>query len=364
MVRSKNWSDLFPVLRGGIYVNTATSGLLSEPLLEWRQEHDLDFLIGGSEAKSKTHILLKETRATVAKFFNFTAEDVALVPSFSQGLNLLLEGLSSSERILLLKGDYPSLNWPFESRDFDISYLDIGPQLEQRIYDEIKKNTYSVFACSAVQWLNGLKIDFKFVEQLKKDFPDLLIIMDGTQYCGSEYFDFSASGVDVLGASGYKWLLSGYGNAFLMVKPEVQHRFQLRGSGFGSGRNARYQKDGRAFCKQLEPGHLDSLSFGSLQFSMNFLMDIGLDTIGKHTQELCTIFKASAFENQVLEPYLAERERHGTIFTIRGNEHLFKKLSTKGVVCAQRGGGIRMSFHFYNTISNVNDVLTIVKSHL
>ncbi len=356
--------EKFPVLRRGIYLNTATSGLLSEDLLEWRQEHDLDFLIGGSMAKAKTHVLLEKTRKTVAQFFHFEEEHVALTPSFSQGLNLLLEGLSSSEKVVLLKGDYPSLNWPFESRGFALDYVEIGPDLEDRIYDKIKSEQITVFACSAVQWLNGLKIDFGFIKKLKADFPDLIIVMDGTQFCGTEYFDFEASGVDVMGASGYKWLISGYGNAFLMVKPKVQDRFALKSSGYGSGRNARYQRDGRSFCKKLEPGHLDSLSFGSLMYSMNLLMDIGLKAIGEHNQELSETFKASAEEHRLLEPYLAKRNFHGTIFNIQGDDGLFKKLLSKNIICAQRGDGIRLSFHFYNSISNVNDVLTVVKNQL
>jgi selenocysteine lyase/cysteine desulfurase len=362
MTISNDFRKKFPVLRTAIYTNTATSGLLSEDLLEWRQEHDLDFLIGGSEAKSKTHLLLKETRKTVAQFFNYSEDDVALVPSFSQGLNLLLEGLPTSEKVLLLRGDYPSLNWPFENRDFRITYEELGENLEERVYNTIKSEGINVFACSAVQWLNGFKMNFDFLKKLKVDFPDLLIIMDGTQFCGSEFFDFADSAIDVLGSSGYKWLLAGYGNGFLIIKHEAQQRFHLKSKGFGSGRNATYQKDGREFCKQLEPGHLDSLAFGSLQFSMKSLMEIGLDSIGEHNGELSKTFKEFALEHELLEPYVAKREHHSTIFNCKGDDVLFQKLVDKNIICAKRGGGIRLSFHFYNTISNVNDVLTIVKS--
>ena len=44
---------LFPVLSQNIYTDTATAGLLSEDLMEWRQEHDIDYLIGGSKMKIK-----------------------------------------------------------------------------------------------------------------------------------------------------------------------------------------------------------------------------------------------------------------------------------------------------------------------
>ena len=357
---SPNLRKKFPVLRQGIYANTATSGLLSEDLLEWRQEHDLDFLIGGSGAKMGSDKLLAATRLTVARFFNFMDENVALVPSFSQGLNLLLEGLGNSEKILLLKGDYPSLNWPFESRDFSIVYLEIGKDLEERIYTEVKDRNITVFACSAVQWLNGFKIDFDFLKQLKADFPHLLILMDGTQFCGTEYFDFSTSGIDVLGSSGYKWLLSGYGNGFFLVKPEIQDRFRLRSKGYGSGRNSKHQKDGREFCKHLEPGHLDSLSFGSLNFSMNFLMDIGLDAIGEHNQKLAKFAKDNLVSHGLLDDVSALRAPWGTIFSIPKKDS-YDDLVKNTIVCARRGDGIRLSFHFYNTINEVEAILEILK---
>lgn len=361
---SKVMNEKFPATQEGVYANTATSGLMSEDLLHWRRAHDTDFLKYGSGATTTTHLLLKDTRQTIADFFNFTHENVALVPSFSQGINLLLEGLDGREHVLLLEGDYPSLNWPFESRGYAISYVSVTHDFESIIYETIKRQGCTIFACSAVQWLNGFKIDFDFLRTLKSDFPDLLIIMDGTQFCGTGYFDFDASAVDVLGASGYKWLLAGYGNAFLMIKPEVQHRFELRSSGYGSSRNAPYQKDGRLFCKKLEPGHLDSLSFGSLNFSMRFLMDIGLERIERHNQELSQYFRTVMEPLGLLEPFVSLRNDHGTMFNIKCDDVLYGELCSKNVVCAQRGDGIRLGFHFYNTISNVNDVLTIVKNHL
>lgn len=350
----------FPVLQTGIYVNTATSGILSEDVLDWRQEHDLDYLLGASKAKSNTHELLKETRQTVGAFFNINSTHVALVPSFSLGLNLLLDGLDPSEKIGLLKGDYPSLNWPFESRSFPISYIAIGDNLEERIYDKIKEEGITVFACSLVQWLNGLKINFDFLKRLKKDFPDLMIIADGTQYCGTENFDFGASGIDVLGASGYKWMLAGYGNGFLMVKPEVQNRFSLRSKGYGSGRNAKHLDHKRTFCKQLEPGHLDSISFGTLNYSLRFLMDVGLDTIGAQNKMLSHKAKEAFVELGLLEDFTILREP-STIFNIKGGDELFKQLEAKNVICARRGEGIRVSFHFYNVLEELAEIVKIVK---
>ena len=83
----------FPVLSQYVYANTAASGLLYDDLLDWRQEHDLDFLIEGSIMKAKSHKLLGNTRKTVGQFFGCDPSNVALIPNFSIGINLLLEGL-------------------------------------------------------------------------------------------------------------------------------------------------------------------------------------------------------------------------------------------------------------------------------
>ncbi len=44
-IAMQNLRKKFPVLKQCIYANTPATGLLYEDLLEWRQEHDLDYLI-------------------------------------------------------------------------------------------------------------------------------------------------------------------------------------------------------------------------------------------------------------------------------------------------------------------------------
>ena len=351
----------FPLLNHSIYANTAATGLLYDDLLEWRQEHDLDYLIGGSDMKQQSNKMHAETRKVVGGFFKCEPDNVALVPNFTIGLNFLLEGLSKKEKVLLLEGDYPSLNWPFESRGFDITHLLITENVEEHIYDTIKANGITVLAISVVQWLNGIMIDLSFLEKLKTDFKDLLIISDGTQFLGTRDFDFSSSGIDIIGASAYKWLLSGYGNGFILIKEQVKERFSLRTKGYGSGRNAIEFNHKRTFCKHLEPGHLDSLSFGSLQFSLEFLQKIGLGNIEKQNNQLSQKAKL-AFENlDLLDKVVAKRDVHSTIFNIKANTEVFNRLLENEVVCVQRGDGIRISFHFYNTLNEVDKIVDILK---
>ncbi|MEZ4810515.1 MAG: aminotransferase class V-fold PLP-dependent enzyme [Allomuricauda sp.] len=353
----------FPLLNQYLYANTAATGLLSEDLMEWRQGHDLDFLIGGSIMKLKSYENTPEIRGTVGRFFNCRPENVALVPNFTLGLNMLLEGLDKSQKVLLLKDDYPSMNWPFETRNFDVDHVVIDERLEQNILEKIKTGKFDVLALSLVQWVNGIAVDLDFLKQLKKDFPHLMVIADGTQFCGTKQFSFQDSGVDILGASGYKWLLGGNGNGFILVKDDIKDRFQLKFIGNNSVDRDETKRNNIPFCKHLEPGHLDSLNFGSLQFALDFLDDIGMPHIEAHLSKLSHKAKTAFSALGLLENSVVERKQHSTIFNIMGDQKLYRKLMEHDVVCARRGRGIRLSFHFYNTEDEIDTIVKILGSN-
>ncbi|MGX1928856.1 aminotransferase class V-fold PLP-dependent enzyme [Flagellimonas sp. 2504JD4-2] len=358
----QNLRKKFPVLKQCIYANTPATGLLYEDLLEWRQEHDLDYLIGGSIAKQKNFESMHTIREAVGRFFSCPSENVALVPNFTIGLNILLEGLPKAYRILLLENDYPSLNWPFETRGFDLDYVPMHERLEGSIRAKVETGKVDVLALSVIQWINGIKIDLDFIKKLKNDFPNLLIIADGTQFCGTQDFNFSDSGIDVLGASGYKWLLSGYGNGFVLVSEAAKDRFNPKFIGNGSVDRDADLRDSIPFCKYLEPGHLDSYNFGSLQFSLNFLETIGLNHIEAQLQKLSQKAKDGFTSMGLLENAVVNRSVHSTIFNIKGDTHLYNKLWDENVVCVRRGNGIRLGFHFYNTENEVDRIMDIIKS--
>jgi cysteine desulfurase/selenocysteine lyase len=354
----------FPVLRRSIYTNTPVFGPIYDSLLEWRQEHDLDFLLKGSEMRSKSLEIISDTRTAVGNFFGCKRENVALLNNFSSGLNMLLEGLDKSQKVLLLENDYPSVDWPFHTRGFQISYTKIDQNLEENIRGAIQEDSISILALSVVQWQNGIKIDLNFLKELKKENPNLLIIADGTQFLGTTNFDFESSAFDVLGASAYKWLLSGYGNGFMLFKDEVKNRCELGTTGFNAANGVPDKKDHIRFARLFEPGHLSCLNFGSLKFSLNFLEQIGKDNIEAQNQKLSQIAKEEFTKLGLLEGAVTYRKEHSTIFNIKGDDALFEHLIANDVVCAQRGDGIRLGFHFFNTEKELHTIVRILKERL
>jgi cysteine desulfurase/selenocysteine lyase len=188
-------------------------------------------------------------------------------------------------------------------------------------------------------------LDLEFIKKIKILFPSLLIITDGTQYCGTSEFNFNNSKIDVLISSGYKWLLGGYGNGFVLTRNNTPKDF--------------FTNHKSVFVNQiLEPGHYDTFNFGSLLFSLNKLSKYGLNNIEKSIKELSVYAKQKFIDKGLLDNQTVKRVSHSNIFNLKGDELLFKKLIENKILCSQRGDGIRVSLNFYNKKEEIDYLLS------
>lgn len=356
----KNIKQQYPALKLYTYLNTASSGLISERLHEFRVEHDLDLLISGSTLRTKQDDILAKTREVVGNLFNASPNRVALLPSFSFGFNTLLEGVDASKRVLLIKEDYPSLNWAVESRGFKTYFVSVRDNLEENIFDVIEKEKPDIFAFSLVQWVSGIKLELDFLKKLKGAFPELLLFADGTQFCGTEQLDFDNSALDVLGASAYKWLNAGFGNAFFLFKEEMQQHISPKAIGFGSNMG-KYKEHNDGLIGKFEPGHQDTLNFGSLLTAIQQVEDIGMEKIQTYLNDLSTQARNAFQAANLLDETISLRASHSSIFNIKADESLFRKLTSRRIICSQRGQGIRVSFHFYNDLNDLDKLMEVIK---
>lgn len=354
-----NFSDQFPVLDNYTYLNTANSGILSRELAAWRNTHDQDFLLNGSLFRLKRDEFLHAGRATIANFFNGCASRTFLVPNFSTGFNTVLEGLNSPKRLLLFNEDYPSINYPVESRGHQCTYIQIDESLEQNISDAIEHFNPELLAFSLVQYSSGIKIDLDFLKQLKLSNPELFIIADGTQFCGTANFDFENSGIDVLISSGYKWLLGGYGNGFVMLSEMAAEKlyvdkknYPLPTEGFLKGRSAR--------SLLFEPGHLDTLNFGTLFNAITYLQGLGMKNIEKRTNQLSLIAREAFIDRGLLSAAVKNRKNHSAIFNLMLSDAKINALQANNIIATSRGAGVRVSFHFYNSENDLDKLLNVI----
>jgi len=353
-----NLQQLYPVLNHCTYLNTAAHGLISTQIVDYKTSLNQKLSQQASGFTDNRGEILNKVRSTIAGFLDAHYHLTALVPNFSLAFNALLEGIDSSKKFLLVRGDYPSVNLPIESRGFECCFADLNSSLEQNIWNACEQQKPDFLALSVVQYISGIKLNLDFLKDLKVQFPDLIIIADGTQFIGVEEFRFRESAIDILAASCYKWLNAGDGNAFITFKEEVVGRIKPKYVGFDS--TIGFKNDRGTFIGHFEPGHQDIIAFAGLQKAIEFVNDYGINRIEKQIKDLSQFARAELTNRNLLDDQVIGRKNHSSIFNITGDDSLFNKLRDQQIVTSLRGNGLRVSFTYYNTMEDLQKLLNVI----
>lgn len=351
----------FPQTKNQIYLNTPACGLISKNVLEQKQrDNQLFFEQGSLFLKDEDDVAL-QTKLKISKIFNADVDRIGLTSNFSLAFNAILDALNPSITFLCLKEEYPSVTLPIESRGFNLKSIPISSGIENDIYQSVKIYKPDILALSKVQYLSGIHLETSFFQKLKKDFPNIKILVDATQYLGTEDFDFKQSGIDLLISSGYKWLNAGLGVAIVMMSNELYQDLNPKQVGSNSVQN----KIKKTFKPMgfLEPGHYDMLPIKSLQSALSLhYEEIGIDKISQHHKSLSRdafeIFKS----RKLLDGHVSKREQHSSIFNLNISQDKFQDFEKANIILSKRGQGLRIGFHYHNTIDDLNRFLDFIKT--
>jgi cysteine desulfurase/selenocysteine lyase len=339
-------STLFPLLTKSTYLNTAYVGPMSTALAQFRQLQEKEYLEKGATYKVNAYDDLDTTHHILADFFGAKKEHTYVVSNFSTGIRQALTFLSKSLNVLLLEEEYPSLSSAFEESGFEVHKIPKTTAVEDAIEKRLATGGIDVLALSIVQYDTGLLIDLEFLKKIKKNYPNLILIGDGTQFLGGHFFHFDRSPFDLVVASGYKWLLAGFGNGVLMVSSLF---LKSAGCSFAE------------LHQRIFNGHFNILAAASLRFAIESFRAQGFEKLLDQKIKLSEKVKTQLTDKLYIEPWVAERKQHSSIFILKGGASLYEKLQKNNIQCALRGTGVRISFHYYNTESDLNHLISILK---
>lgn len=356
-----DFSNYFEIPDSITYLNTPSNGLMPKSHYQWRRERDKIFFDPQGDLRDQQGTFIKKVKERFSSLFSCDIDRLYLVPNFSFGFNTLLEGLAKNIRFALLEEDYPSLNYPIISRGFDYSLIPLTVDLEHNIYQFVKENNPDALVLSIVNYINGFKIDLSFVKQLKADFPNLLIFADATQFLGTEPFDFDDSGFDAIGGSGYKWMMAGFGNGYMMISEQLKS--VLYQEAMEKQRPPEMMWAHKSILDiYFEPGHQDTLSCGTLEQSLIFLEEIGLNTIKTYLDDLSR-YAYRIFENKKwILSIISKREVKSSLINLQVNPQFYPQLLDYGIKCFPRGTGIRIGIHLYNTKADIDRLVEVIES--
>ncbi len=326
----------------GPYLNTASFGLPPTPAWEALEQALGDWRHGRTSWEEWCQAT-DGAREHFAALVGVPPERVATGASVSYLVALVAAGLPDGSRVLVPEVDFSSLTWPFVARgSFEIEAVPLA-SLADAIGPEIE-----VVAFSAVQSSDGTVADLDGIAAAAAA-HDVFTVVDATHAVG--WLPLDASRFDAVACAAYKWLLSLRGTAFLALSeraleqtPPLAANWFAADDPFGHfyDPELRLAEDARRL--DLSPAWL---SWIATEPALAVLREVGVEAIHDHDLALANRFR----EGLGLEP------SNSAIVSadLPGAE---QRLLDAGIRAAVRGGSLRVSFHLYNTESDVDAALS------
>jgi len=301
--------------------------------------------------------------------------DIALQKSTSEGLSAIAYGLQwqPGDHIVITKQEFPSNRIVWESlasKGVELSLVDIEcSNPEQAIIDATSKKT-RLISISSVQYGTGLRLNLDVIGQHCQR-NTILYCIDAIQSIGVIPIDVQQCHADFVVADAHKWMLGPEGIALFYVAEKARDQLSLNQYGWHmvehAGQFDRQEWEVAKSARRFECGSPNTTGIHALSASLSLLLEIGIDEIERliHTKaNFITNALLTRDDIRLLSP--PNEERRAGIVTFEHkkipSKQLYQSLMDQGVICANRGGGVRFSPHFYTPEPVLEKALALIPS--
>ena len=321
-----------------------------------------------------------QLRHNLARLINApSAQDIALCKNTSEALSMVAAGLewNPGDEVVITNQEFPSNRIVWESladqgvtvRVADIDRQDVTPEgaIEDLLNDRTK-----LLSVSSVQYGTGLRLDAAHLGALCES-HGILFCLDAIQSAGAEPLDVQATGAHFAMADGHKWMLGPEGLAFFYVAPEWRDSLKLYEFGWhmvaDRGNYGRKDWEPAPDARRFECGSPNLLAAHALEASTGLLLEVGLEQVREQIEQRVAHLASGLSQVAGVSPVTPEdRARRLGIYTVcvtgRDSRDLCQRLAEGQVICANRGGGIRFSPHFYTPYAALEQALDTLERHI
>ncbi len=180
-----------------------------------------------------------------------------------------------------------------------------------------------------------------------------------------------ANQADFVMADGHKWMFGPEGLGVFYTRPEVRNQLKLTQFGWHMMADT-HDYENKPWeihpgSQRFECGSPNMLGIHAWSASLSLLLEIGMDAVEARVMENATFLKNQIKQNPRLQLLSTDDPaRSSGIILFKHihieNRKLYKQLQQHNIMCALRGGGIRLSPHFYNTQKELEQVIKILES--
>jgi selenocysteine lyase/cysteine desulfurase len=362
----------FPVTEKYIYLDHAGVSPLSLRVRTAIERFLKEATEGGAFHYPKWAQQVVETRRACAKLINAEPDEIAFVKSTSHGLSLVANGFdwNPGDNVLVYEKEFPSNLYPWlnlKSRGVEVRLI---PSCDNRIHIEDIKGLIDartrLLAISSVQFVNGFRIDLRRLGELCKS-NTVLFCVDAIQSLGVLPMDVRECGIDFLSADAHKWLLGPEGIGIFYCRTGMAQQLAPPLLGWKSVQNefAFEQTDLtlKTDALRFEEGSQNLMGIIGLGAAIELLAEVGIETIEEKVLELgdLIIHESGARGFTVLTPKDGQARGGNITFSGKFDPTLMKEtLLGKNIMVNVRGGGIRVSPHFYNNEHDIDRLFAAI----
>src|SRR5256712_4164077 len=364
----------FRIFERQIYINSCSQGALSDSVRAAYQQYLADWDDKGAPWEYWVE-RQEAARAAFAELVNAGPDEIAVTTSLSAGVSALASGLRFTRRskVVLTDWEFPTIGqiWHAqEARGARVTHVpaaDDGTIPLEHFERAIDDDTLMV-ALTHVCYRNGAMLDLPAVVELAHE-RGALVLLDAFQAVGSLPVDISELGVDFLGAGVLKYLLGSAGLGFFYCRRDLVERVWPTQTGWFADENifamdhTDYSPARTAARFQSGTPPVPAIYAGIA--GIELMQEIGIAETRAHVNELNAhlIAGLDQLDANIVTPRAPERR--GALVCVKSTDArgLVAALGRDGIVTSERDSNLRISAHAYNTVEDVDVVLTALQRH-
>lgn len=357
---------LFPITKRYIYLDHSAVAPLSLRAVEASNNFLKEASIKAGFAYEEWVGKIEKVRENFAKLIRSDAEEIAFVRNTSHGISLVSSGINwkRGDTVIIYEKEFPSNVYPWinlESLGVKVKFIK-SERTEITLDDimELSDASTRLVSISSVQFTTGFRADIETIGKFCRK-NNILFFVDCIQSLGIIPIDVKQCNIDFLAADGHKWMLSPEGTGIFYCNREVINRIEPPLIGWKTVINE-YEYENidlslKPSALKFEEGSLPVVGILALGASLELLMEIGIENINNEIYRLgdLIIEEAKSREFHLITP--RDKNKRGGAITFSGSFDPYRlklKLKDKNILVNVRGGGLRVSPHFYNTDEEIS----------
>jgi selenocysteine lyase/cysteine desulfurase len=362
----------FRIFQSKIYLNTCSQGALSDAV----ESGFGDFIESWHEQGSPWETWVEryeDARSAFASFINASPDEVAIVTSVSAGINGIASALQFRERrkVILGEFEFPTMGqvWLGQRvRGAEVQFAQAqGNSIPATAYEKLIDSNTLIVPLTHVCFKNGFRTLVGEITRTAHD-AGALVMLDDYQDCGTRPIDVKAMSLDFYVTGTLKYLLGPPGIAFLYVRKELIPSLAPTVTGwFGQANPFAYNPQHFELsptARRFESGSPSVPNVYGAVPGFQMLQEIGMEQVASHVEKL-----AQALLNRTREFGVVAKTPAGSVGPLvvlqcRDSARLLQALAQNGIVASSRFDGLRISFHVYNTLDEVDAVAEVLKKSI